>query len=386
MQDNNDSPFYLRFGLTIISIAVLAVAVYLGRGILLPFLFGILLATLLLPITSFCQSHGFGKVLSISIPLLLTMSILGIFVYFLSTQIANFLADFPAMEKRFNQLLWSGQQWVHEHFNIGMRAQKEYLQETAEKMKTDSPQLLSQTFVTLTEVISYAIFLPIYTFLILYHKDMIKRFLIEVFKDGNKEKVRDVLQESQAISQQYITGLLIELGIVFVLNTAGFLLLGIKYPIFLALLAAFLNIVPYIGMLIANIICMTVTLMASQNPSDAVWVVGILAGVQLIDNNVLMPLIVGNKVKLNALAIIIGVLISGALAGIAGMFLAIPALAVIKLIFERVDSLRPWSILLGDETTIEEDKKNPVRRAISRVKQKSRERRERTKARVGSRA
>ncbi|MBT1701769.1 AI-2E family transporter [Chryseosolibacter indicus] len=374
MSDPQESPFFLRFGLTIISIAVLAAGIYLAKGIIMPFFFAILLATLLLPITKFLKRLGVGKIPSIVLSLLVSLSILGIVVYFFSTQIANFLADFPAMEKRFNQLLWSAHQWVFENFNIGMRAQKEYLSDTAEKMKTQSPQLIGRTFVTLTEVISYVIFLPIYTFLILYHKDMIKRFMIEIFKDGNKEKVSDVLHESQVISQQYITGLLIELCIVFALNTVGFFILGIKYAVFLALLSAILNIVPYIGMLIANIFCMIVTLMSSQNPVDAIWVVAILSGVQLIDNNILMPLIVGNKVKLNALAIILGVVISGALAGIAGMFLAIPALAVMKLIFERVDHLKPWALLIGDETTAEEDRKNPVRRAISRAKERSRQR------------
>jgi predicted PurR-regulated permease PerM len=202
---------------------------------------------------------------------------------------------------------------------------------------------------------------------------MIKKFLIEICKDGNEDKVRDVLHESQLISQQYITGLLIELCIVFTLNTVGFLILGIKYPVFLALLSAFLNIVPYIGMLIANIISILVTLMSSPEPTDAVWVCVVLTAVQLVDNNILMPWIVGNKVKLNAIAIILGVLISGALAGIAGMFLAIPALAVLKLIFERVDHLKPWAILLGDETTIEQEKKNPVKRVFHRVRARSKE-------------
>lgn len=379
MDGTRESPFFLRFGISVISIAVLATGLFVAKSIIVPFFFAMLLATLLLPVTRFLQKVGIGKILSIIAALLISLSLIGIIVYFFSTQIANFLADFPTLEKRFNQLLWSAQQWIYEHFNIGMHAQKEYLNNTAEKMKTESPQLIGQTFVTLTEFISYAIFLPIYTFLILYHKDTIKRFLIEIFKDGNQEKVSDILQESQGISQQYITGLLIELCIVFMLNSIGFFILGIKYAIFLALLSAILNIVPYIGMLIANIFSVIITLMSSPEPVDAFWVVVVLCGVQLIDNNILMPLIVGNKVKLNALAIILGVVISGALMGMAGMFLAIPALAVMKLVFERVDNLKPWAILLGDETTTAEDRKNVVQRALRRVKQKTRERHEREK-------
>lgn len=372
MKEPQATPFYLRFGITVISIGVLAAGLFFARAIVLPFFFGILMAMLLLPVTRFLQRWHLGKIPSIAISVVATMVLIGSLLYFLSSQVATFIEDFPTLEKRFNELVWTGQKWVKEHLNIGFREQREYLDETTEKMKTDSPVILSRTVVTLTEAISYFIFLPIYAFLILYHKDMIKRFLIEICKDGDEEKIRGVLTESQAISQQYITGLLIEFCIVFAMNTGGFLLLGIKYPVFLAFFSALLNIVPYIGMLIANIICLLITLISSQNPLDGVWVCGVLTAVQLIDNNVLMPLIVGNKVKLNALAIILGVLFAGAIAGVAGMFLAIPGLAVLKLIFERVDHLKPWSILLGDETTEAEDQKNPVRRTLHNVRAKAR--------------
>jgi predicted PurR-regulated permease PerM len=365
------SPFYLRFGITVITIGILAVALHLGRGILVPIFFAILLATLLLPAVRFLERKGLGKIMSIALTLCVAVLTISVVVYFLSTQIGNFLDDIPALEKRSKVLLWEAQKWVYDHLNIGFKAQKEYIDETTDQMST--PDVVSRTVLSITGVISYIVFLPIYTFLILYHKDMIKKFLISMFRDGNEGKVREVLFHSKLMSQQYITGLLIELCIVFVLNSIGFLLLGIKYPIFLGLVAALLNIVPYIGMIIANIICIIITLMSASNPVTAIWVSAVLVGVQLIDNNILMPLIVGNKVKLNALAIIVGVLVSGALAGVAAMFLAIPALALLKIIFERVEHLQPWAMLLGDETTIEEEQKNPVRRAFYRVRKKSME-------------
>src|SRR5690606_17589591 len=128
-----------------------------------------------------------------------------------------------------------------------------------------------------------------------------------VFKNGDEEKVHEILTESSFVAQRYITGLLIETTIVFTLNTIGFLILGIQYAVFLGLLAALLNLVPYVGMLIANIICMVVTLITSENISDVLWVGIILALVQFIDNNFGMPMIVGNKVRINALVTIVGV-------------------------------------------------------------------------------
>ena len=64
--------------------------------------------------------------------------------------------------------------------------------------------------------------LPVYSFLLLYYRDMIKKFLISVFKDQHEDKVREVLQESRSIIQGYMTGLLVEMGIVAAINIAGF--------------------------------------------------------------------------------------------------------------------------------------------------------------------
>lgn len=184
----------------------------------------------------------------------------------------------------------------------------------------------------------------------LYHKDQIRRFLIVVFNVQNGEKVRHILQESRVVSHQYIVGLLIEMVIVFALNSAGFLILGIRYAWFLAAAAALLNLIPYLGMLAANIISMIITFVYSENIYDVFWVAAILAAVQFIDNNFLMPWIVGFKVKINALVTLLAVLSGGVIWGVAGMFLSIPALAVLKVIFDRVEGLKPYGLLLGDES------------------------------------
>jgi predicted PurR-regulated permease PerM len=71
--------------------------------------------------------------------------------------------------------------------------------------------------------------------------------------------------------------------------------------------------------------------------------------VEFLNSLILTPYIVGSKVQINALASIVGVFVGGALAGISGMFLSIPVMAIMKAIFDRVDNLKPWGILLGDE-------------------------------------
>jgi predicted PurR-regulated permease PerM len=366
--NNGQSPAYLRISLNLITIALLATALYLGKNILIPLFFSILLAILLHPLVSFLHRKKLDRVAAILVSILLALFVIGVVIYFLSSQIGNFLDDIPTLKERLKELATVAKRWVYDNFNIAIREQNQYLDKTAEKMSNDSPTMVQRTVLTLTEIVSYVIFFPVYTFLILYHKDLIKRFLIEMFRRNEKDKVTEILDESQYICQQYVTGMLIELVIVFTLNAIGFLILGIKYPIFLALISALLNIVPYIGMLIANIFCVLVTLVSSDPSINVLWVFGILSAVQVVDNNVLMPYIVGSKVRINALAIILSVVIGGALCGIPGMFLAIPGLAIIKVVFERVDSLKSWAILLSDETSEEREHKNPIKRILRRKK------------------
>lgn len=253
------------------------------------------------------------------------------------------------------------QLWIRKHFNITFTEQHELLGKAGDKISTESGGFLGQTFFSLTKFAMVILLLPVYAFLFLYYKEMLKKFLIDIMPNKDEYKVLDVIGESKAILQGYLVGLLIEMAIVTAINITGFLIIGLKYAVFLGVLAAILNIIPYIGMLIAAILCMIITLTTSTDLSDVLWTAVILVAVQFLDNNFIMPKVVGNKVKVNALATIIGVLIGGALSGISGMFLSIPLIAILKTIFERVEPLKPWGMLLSDQSqsssTSRKDKK-----------------------------
>jgi len=342
------SPLYKRLSLNLVSLALILLLLYLAQDIIVPILFSILIATMILPMVEFFErklrmNKFFSILTAVTIGIVVVCSI----VYFLSAQILNFLDDLPTIEKRLNDLLLTMEKWVHAHFSIPIRKQVQYLKDTTHTISSGT--IVGQTLLSITQALSYMVLVPIYAFLILYYRDLIRKFLICVFKDGHEEQVKEILVESRVVSQLYVVGLFIEMAIVFAMNSIGFLILGIKYAIFLGLVAALLNLVPYIGMIIANLFCMLITLISSENVTDVLWVGAILAVVQFIDNNFLMPMVVGSKVKINALVTIVGVLVGGALCGISGMFLSIPGLAVLKVIFDRVDNLKPYGMLLGDD-------------------------------------
>jgi predicted PurR-regulated permease PerM len=355
---NKAEPFYKKLSFNLLSIGLICAALILAKDLILPILFAILLATLLLPTTKFLYRRNLSKTLSIIIPLAIAIIIGGGILFILSKQVANFMADVPTLKERLNDVGSSIQHWLNDQTHITVRKQNQYIDQTLDNLKEKAPQIASVTMGSITDMLTYVVLLPIYTFLILYYRSVIKTFIIGVFKNGTEKNVTDILTESTSIAQKYVTGLMIETVIVFVLNSLGFLIIGVKYAIFMALLAALLNLIPYVGMLTANIICMLITLVCCNDSSSSqvIWVGVVLFVVQIIDNNFGMPLIVGNKVRINALVTIIGVLVGGKLCGVPGMFLAIPILAVIKVIFDKVPELNPWGTLLSDGTTITKSK------------------------------
>ena len=95
---------------------------------------------------------------------------------------------------------------------------------------------------------------------------------------------------------------------------------------------------------------------ATAGTAKLLLVIGTVVAIHLIDSNVLLPVIVGSKVRINALITVFGVIVGEAVWGIPGTFLAIPVIAIAKIVFDRIDSLKPWGMLFGDER----DEKQPA--------------------------
>jgi predicted PurR-regulated permease PerM len=348
---SNDSPYYVKLGFKFLVIFFIGFFINIAQNILVPFAFSILLAVLMLPINNFLERRKISRVPAITLSLILSVIVIGSVIYFLSTQIANFVDDIPSIKKHLTDHFEKLQQWIKTKLHISFREQNEYLNNAAEKIKDSGTGYISNTFFSITEALMLLILLPIYTFLLLYYRDLIKKFLFAVFRREHSEKVTNVINESKKMINNYMLGLLIEMGIVAAGNSIGLMLLGVKYAIFFGVLAAVLNVIPYIGMFTATLFTVLITLTTTNSTSEIVWIVVVMYGIHIIDVNILMPKIVGSKVRINALISILGVIIGGALTGLSGLFLSVPAVALIKIICDQLEDLKPWGMLLGDDIT-----------------------------------
>lgn len=349
MNDFKTVSYSQKLSYQLLMILLIGIFIYLGHGVLVPIYFSILLAILLLPVTSLLKKLYIPDTLANLIAVILALSLIGGVVYFLSSQIAGFLNDIPSIREQLGLHIHTLQNWIVDKLHLSTAEQKVFLENAREGVRNTGGQYIGQTFLTVSETVMLIVLVAIYSFLILCYRQLIRRFLFAVFKSQHKESLTLVLIESKQIIQKYMTGLIIEMAIVATCNSAVLLLIGIKYAIFLGIFAAILNIIPYIGLVAGLLFTVLVTLGNSSSMNDIIWVIVSMEIIHFLDSNFLMTKIVGSKVKINALMTIVGVVIGGTLIGLPGIFLALPTIAILNVIFSQIDSLKPWSILLSDD-------------------------------------
>ena len=253
----------------------------------------------------------------------------------------------PVLEQKFSELFHHLQIWLRNNYSLSLSKQSELINELGNSLKP----LIGQTLGSVLGALSVIVLLPIYIFLMLFYKTLILNFLYEVFAEKNSIEVSTVLKETKNAIQSYMVGLLLEAIIVAAMNSAALLILGVQYAILLGVIGALLNVLPYIGGIIAIALPVLIATIIKDGYTTQLGIIVAYAIIQFIDNNILVPRIVSSQVKINALVSIIIVLLGGAIWGVSGMFLSIPFIAVLKIIFDRVDGLRPWGKLLGSRSS-----------------------------------
>lgn len=337
-------PFYLKSTVILFGLILFIYALSMLGDILVPLAFALLIATLLNPLCNWLQQRRIPKVAAIIISLLLAFITVAAILYFMSSQMISFSASLPAIKQKFGELVTDLEGWVYAHFGIETQKQVAFIKNAL----NGSNKLVGRTLGTLLGTLSIVFLIPVYTFMILFYKTLIVNFLYEVFSEENSARVAEILKETKSAIQSYIVGLLIEMVIVAILNSIALMLLGVKYGILLGVIGAILNVLPYIGGLIAIALPVLMATITKDGYSTQFGIVIAYIIIQFIDNNIVFPRVVSFKVQINALISIVIVLLGNALWGIAGMFLSVPFVAVLKIIFDRIDDLKPWGKLLGD--------------------------------------
>lgn len=342
-------PFYMRLGFALICLISITYIFYLGKSVLVPVLMAFLFAVLLLPGVNFLSSKlRLPQGLAVFITVILFVVFISAILAFISYQISDIADDFYTIRKNVNIFITDIQRYIRTNFNVSIWEQRKYIEDVTQDSVKKGKETIGTTLISVTDTILNIILVPIYTFLILLYRTHFILFLAKLFRKEYHSKLQEILTQIKGSVQSYIVGLIIEMMFVSALTSIGLYFIGVKYAILLGIITGILNLIPYVGILLAGALTILSSLSGSPNLSIILGVVAVNIVVQLIDNNILVPLIINTKVQINAFVSIIGIIIGGGIAGIAGMFLAIPILAMLKIVFDRIESLEAWGYLMGD--------------------------------------
>ncbi len=357
-------PYSIRLCFRLLLVVLIALIIIHCQAIFVPLYFSVLISILLLPIANFLERLQMPRALAALIAVLLAFVLFVAIVYLLSAQIITFLNDITAIKKNLADHYETLQQWLQQKFSISLSQQKTLFNSATENVQSSGMVYVKETFYTVTQSVAFSLFVLIYSFLILFYRHTIKRFLLAIFINQDKKSIEDVIGGTKQVMKNYMSGLLIEMAIISTSNSIVLMIIGIKYAIFLGVFTGVLNIMPFIGIYTGIIFTALVSLTTSANMSQIAWVVFGLLIVHFIDSNFLMPRIVGSKVKINALITMLGAIGGGMLLGIPGVFLALPTIAILKILFDRIEGMEAWAILLGDETPF------PAKKIVQKINSK----------------
>ena len=359
-------PFLIKLAAVLFSLIAMGYLVIIGKQILSPLIFSCLFSILLLPVAAFFEYKlRLPRSAASMVAVVLLLSFIGLLIYIIGSQVADLAKDWPQFQAQIKSSLWELRGWVQDNFHITRGKQLKVVNSATSKVLSPDTAVVGATVLSVSSILLFLVFTFIYTFFFLLYRTLIMKFLESVFLKENKSTVHEIIEQVQYIIRKYIIGLLIEMAIVAAGVSITFSVMGVKYALLLGLLTGLLNIIPYVGIFTALAISAIVTLGTSPDGSQVIWVVVTLVITHLIDSNILLPLVVGSKVRINALITVLGVVAGEMIWGIPGMFLSIPCIAVLKIIFDRIESLQPWGIILGDE----EKKQNKLATRLM-VKQK----------------
>lgn len=315
-----------------------------AKDFLIPLSIAGMLATLLLPFCKWMEHKKMPRSVAVFFCMLVLISALSTIGFMLGWQISELANDIAIIKERTLTSAEQMQQYIFDHFGITRLEQTQILK----NQQATITNMISSIAGSLTSVFTSLVVVLMYVFLLLYYRTHLKNFLLKLSTPANRAATDEVILRSTHVSQQYLVGMSKMIFLLWVLYGIGFSWLGVKNALFFAILCGLLEIIPYIGLIIGNLLTVLVSIV---NGADVSLVLGILAvygSIQLFQGWILEPLILGPQVKINPLFTIVAIVLGELIWGLPGIILAIPLTAIVKIMCDHIDSLKPYGFLIGE--------------------------------------
>ena len=279
--------------------------------------------------------------LAIVIAYLIVFTVLGVAIAYLTPKIANQATEFgknlPEYAKSFQERLVELNQRL-DRVRISENVQKQLndrIQSLVEVTGTYLTALVGLIAIDIVTSAPWLILVPILAFFFLKDVNFFRVSVLRVFPSGKwRARVESVMSDVNKTLAAYTRAQLISCLLIGFVCTLGFYIFGINYALLLGILAGILEFIPLIGPLTLAIIATTVSLL--QSPWKALYVIVFLVALRITHDYVTYPRIVRQGIHLHPLAVVLSVLAGEQVAGIPGVFLSIPVVALLTVIYKHV--------------------------------------------------
>ncbi len=329
-------------------IVLAALILYFGKTLFIPLSFSLLIGFILYPVCKWMETKGINKGIAIVICILGVTLLVGAIIYLLFAQFSEFLHEWQSLRTKLTETINQLSIFISERFDISLQKQTEFINNTLNNSGSQAFSIVRNTAYSLSESVFFLLMIPVFSALILFHRQMLSNALYELFPPERKKTIHEILVETIHAYYNFIKGMLLVYLIVGLLNSIGLLIIGVPHPFLFGFIASILTFIPYVGIMISSLLPIAVSWITYNSIWYPLAVIAVFSVVQALEAYIIFPFAVGSRLKINTLVIIIVVIVGGILWGAAGMILFIPFISIIKLIADRTPSLKTLSVLLGD--------------------------------------
>lgn len=353
----------VKIAANLIMLVLIVFICYTLQSIIVPILFSIILSVLILPLAERLEKWGLGRVASSILTLIFFIILVCGIGYVLISQTINIGQDATDIVDKIRSLGLRILDWASDKFHMSKNEIIGRAETELSNSATSIGGYITGMINSIGNSLSFGILVPIMIFFFLYYRDFFKEFFCRVFSSSPREEIENLIAKIYDVLQNYLVGLVTVMGIIAILNTIGLMLLGIDYSWFFGILAALLTIFPYVGIFIGSIIPALFALATKDSAWYAAGVIIWFQLVQTLEGNFITPKIVGGKANLNPFVSLLSFFLGGMLFGISGMILALPLLAILKVIFDSIPETQAYGFLLSepDDTYVHSQKQKRKR-------------------------
>src|SRR6056297_175924 len=365
--------WYVKYTYYIAALCITVFAMVMAKSVIVPLLFSLFFSILLAPISSWLERYNIPRMLSSLAALLVGILVLFGIGFFFYSQMTDFAADAEMFTGRLEELLNSLEGFLSTWFSIEGEINLDRIVTELAAFIQDNMTSLTRGLSGAASAITTFFLVPIFIYLILLLRGMLKTFLLMAFGGDNgkeRERVEVIISKIKILVQRYIAGLLMVITILAILYSTLLTVIGIDHAIFFGSFAAMLNVIPFIGPFLGSILPILYALITMDS---LIYPLIIIAGfyvVQMLEGNLFTPVIVGSQVSMNALATLILIFVGAQIWGLSGMILFIPLGAILKIIFDEVDSLKHYGYILGRSEEESTRKKGKIAEKVSLMARK----------------